>query len=157
METPSVSTSTPPQASQPPATGAPSPRQPLTREQRDAIFAKAAATMQPARTPALIELLEWKPQIMEYYAKGFSAAQIRDMLQAGNVATSERVVQRFVAKYSHRKRPAAPRRTATAGVNAAPTAANEPPAALQSTAKPAPSARPSAAKSSADSATEKRT
>lgn len=112
--------------------------------------------MQPARTPALIELLEWKPQIMEYYAKGFSAAQIRDMLQAGNVATSERVVQRFVAKYSHRKRPTAPRRTATAGVNAAPTAATEP-SARQSGAKPAPSARQSAAKGSADSAADKRT
>ena len=124
MDTPSVS----PTATTAPTTLAagPTTRRPsLTKEQRDAIFASAAATMQPARPLPINELLEWKPQIIEYYGKGYSAAQIRDILQTGNVTTSERMVQRFIVKYSHRKHAAAPRRSAAVAAAGA-TSARQP-------------------------------
>lgn len=134
----------------------------MTKEQRDAIFAQTAATMHPARAPALTELLEWKPQITEYYAKGFSAAQIRDMLRAGGVTTSERFVQRFLARYSHRRRrtSASPERALSdtpADTGTAPSAANDTPANRQSGATKTTAARQPTAKLGASSATPQRT
>ncbi len=147
-----------------PATAAPAGRPPLTKEQRDAIFAATAAAMQPARSTVDIELIEWKPQIMAYYRKGFSAVQIRDMLKAGGLVTSERVVQRFIAKHTPPKRPASARRSSAAGANPppasatpAPTRATEAPAGRQSAATPPPSSRQAAAKNGADSDAAKRT
>jgi hypothetical protein len=139
MNTPSASLSSP-SASTTDTTAvgsATSPRQPLTKEQRDAIFAKAAATMQPTRAPSGTELLEWKPQIMEYYAKGFSAVQLRDMLHAGGVASGERVIQRFIAKHlRHRRRSAAspkrPLSDTSDATSATPSAASEPSGGRQS-------------------------
>lgn len=156
METPSVSSSAT-TAPTTPATAATTRRPPLTKEQRDAIFASAAATMQPARPLPANELLEWKPQIIEYYGKGYSAAQIRDMLQAGNVTTSERMVQRFIVKYSHRKRAAAPRRPVVVAASAATSSNAEVPSARHPAVTGATSARQPAVKASAPSDTPKRT
>jgi hypothetical protein len=81
MNTPAASPSSP-SASTTDTTAAGSAtalRQPLTKEQRAAVFATAAATLQPSRAPSGTELVEWKPQVLAYYAKGFSAVQLRDI------------------------------------------------------------------------------
>ena len=126
-------------------------RQPLTKEQRDAIFAKTAATMQPARAPSDTELLDWKPQILAYYAKGFSAAQLRDMLGAGGVTIGERLIQRFISKHTrHRRRtPASAKRPLADTANAAPatpSGVNETSADRQSGVSPTSAARQRSAK-----------
>jgi hypothetical protein len=164
MNTQSVSptSSQPPSADTPNVAAATSLRQPLTKEQRDAIFAKTAASMQPARASAANELLDWKPQIMAYYAKGFSAVQIRDMLQAGGVAIGERVIQRFIAKYSRRRRrtsASAKRQRSDAPTVAETTRSGttEPSAARPSAVSETTAARLPTVKGSTESVTSKRT
>jgi hypothetical protein len=161
MPSASPTSSQPPSADTTTVSSATSLRQPLTKEQRDAIFAKTAATMQPARAPSGAELLDWKPQILEYYAKGFSAAQLRDMLNAGGVATGERVIQRFIAKHvRHRRRSAAsPKRplSDTSDVTSTTSSAvGETSAGRQSAVSPASAVRLPSAKASTETVTPKR-
>jgi hypothetical protein len=92
----------------PNVTSATSLRQPVTKEQRDAVFAKPASAMQPARAYAARELIDWNLQINCARCEGVQCRADSRHAPGRRGGHRQRVIQRFVAGYSrHRRRTSA--------------------------------------------------